>query len=140
MQEVLFSESVVAAKLPVMKLNKSLGPDMLHPRVLFETRKVICSPLTNLFNESMNQGIVPDAWKNSIVTVVHKKGKRDCVDNYRPISLTCICCKIMESVISDHVMKYFLENKIFSNRQYGFIKTDQQYCNFLMQQTIGQNS
>jgi hypothetical protein len=79
----------------------------------------------------MNQGIVPDAWKNSIVTVVHKKGKRDCVDNYTPISLTCICCKIMESIISDHVMKYFLENKIFSNRQYGFIKNRSAILQFL---------
>jgi len=70
----------------------------------------------------MNLGVVPDEWKTSVVSVLHKKGKKDCVENYRPISLTCICCKLMESVVRDLVMNYFLINNLFSNNQYGFIK------------------
>ena len=55
-------------------------------------------------------------------SVLHKKGKKDNVENYRPISVTCICCKIMESIICDQIMSYFLSNDLFCNSQYGFIK------------------
>src|SRR6266516_6667068 len=51
-----------------------------------------------------------------------KKGKKDCINNYRPISLTCICCKLMESLIRDLVMNHILVNNLFSDKQYGFIK------------------
>ena len=70
----------------------------------------------------MVTGILPDEWKTSTVSVLFKKGKKDSIENYRPISLTCICCKIMESVVRDHVMEYFSVNNLFSNKQYGFIK------------------
>jgi len=40
------------------------------------------------------------------------------VNNYRPVSLTNVVCKVMESIVRDYVMKYFLDNDSFSNRQY----------------------
>jgi len=43
-------------------------------------------------------------------------------NNYTPVSLTNVLCKVMESVIRDHIMKFFLDNDLFSNRQYGFLK------------------
>jgi len=122
MPRIEFSELDVAGKLSNLKLNKSPGPDMLHPRVLHEIRNELVRPLTFIFNKSMNDGVLPEEWKTSVVSVLHKKGKKDCVENYRPISLTCICCKIMESIIRDVVMKYFLTNNLFSDKQYGFIK------------------
>ena len=42
--------------------------------------------------------------------------------NYRPISLTCINCKIVESVIKDYLVYYFNFNKLFYINQYGFLK------------------
>ena len=56
------------------------------------------------------------------MSVIHKKGKKDRIENYRPISLTCLACKIMESIIRDYLMNYFIENNLFSQSQYGFIK------------------
>ena len=70
----------------------------------------------------MKLGVLPNDWKSSIVTVLHKKGKKDCLDNYRPISLTCICCKLIESLVTELITEYFLKNNLFSNKQYGFIK------------------
>ena len=95
---------------------------MLHPRLLYETHKVIAKPLSRLFNESLSQGVLPDQWRHSVISVLHKKGKKDVVENYRPISLTCILCKVMESIVRDYIMSYFIENNLFSNYQYGFIK------------------
>ena len=60
--------------------------------------------------------------EKSTVTVLHKKGRKDSIENYRPISLTCILCKVMESIISDYIMTYFFEYDLFSKFQYGFIK------------------
>ena len=122
MPRIVFQESDVAVKLSNLKLNKSPGPDKLHPRVLHEIRNELVGPLTSLFNNSMNSGVLPEEWRTSLVSVLHKKGKKSSVENYRPISLTCICCKIMESIIRDFVMDFFLTNNLFSDKQYGFIK------------------
>lgn len=122
MPPIIFYESQVADKLHKLKLNKSPGPDMLHPRVLYEIKNELVSPLTFLFNKSLNSAVLPEEWKSSLVSVLHKKGKKDSIENYRPISLTCICCKIMESIVRDYVMDYFMTNQLFSDKQYGFIR------------------
>ena len=83
---------------------------------------MLVTPLTKLFIQSLKQGVLPDDWKMSTVTPVFKKGRKDSVENYRPISLTCISCKLMESVIRNKLMDYFLMNNLFSSKQYGFIK------------------
>ena len=51
-----------------------------------------------------------------------QKGSKSSVTNYRPIALTSIICKSMESIIRDHIMDHFTRNKLFSNKQFGFIK------------------
>ena len=53
--------------------------------------------------------------------VLFKKGDRSDPSNYRPISLTCVACKIMESIIKHVVTTYLLENNIHSNCQFGFV-------------------
>jgi hypothetical protein len=112
----------VHQQLVNLKIDKSPGPDMLHPRVLHELRDVLIKPLTHLFTQSMIQGVLPNDWRMSTVTPVFKKGKKDSINNYRPISLTCIACKIMESVIRNKLMAHFFANNLFSQKQYGFIK------------------
>jgi len=66
-------------------------------------------------------GVLPHEWKLAEVTAVHKKGSKSDRSNYRPISLTSVCCKIMETLIRNHIMTYLLENNLISNKQYGFI-------------------
>ena len=114
-------EAIVAKKLSLLKVDKSPGPDNIHPKVLFECRGSIVSYLTKLFNRSLCQSTVPDEWKTSLVTVLHKKDRKDCVENYRPVSLTCITCKLTESIICDYLMEYLLSYNAISNMQYGFI-------------------
>jgi len=76
MLQIEIDENVVANKLLKLKLNKSPGPDMLHPRVLHEIRNEIVTPLTLLYNQSLCVGTVPDEWRTSTVSVLHKKGKK----------------------------------------------------------------
>ena len=76
MLPVIFTIEDVTKKLDELKTNISPGPDNIHPRVLHELRYVIFTTLGNLSNDSMNAGIIPEDWKTSTVTVIHKKGKK----------------------------------------------------------------
>lgn len=55
-----------------------------------------------------------------MVIPVYKKSKKDNLENNRPISLTCICCKVMEHVILSHLNNFTSENNILSTFQHGF--------------------
>ena len=116
------TETAIYKKLDLLKIDKSPGPDNIHPRVIYELRSQLCPAFKIIFQLSLNTGHIPDEWKRSIVSVLHKKGNKSSISNYRPISLTCIVCKIMESLIRDQLMEYFLNCNLFSNKQFGFIK------------------
>jgi hypothetical protein len=65
---------------------------------------------------------LPDDWKIANISAIYKKGRKCDVANYRPISLTSVICKIFGSIIRDHIMDHFVRNKLYSDRQFGFIK------------------
>ena len=122
MAELCVSDLKVFNKLSELKIDKSPGPDLIHPRVMYETRAQIASALKLIFQMSLDSGKLPCDWKKSTITMIHKKGNKSEAGNYRPISLTCICCKIFESIIKDHIIEYFTVNNLFSSKQFGFIK------------------
>ena len=80
-----------------MKIDKSPGPDGLHPRVLKEVATEIAKPLTILFNTTIRTGQIPKAWKVAEVRPLFKKGNKTSPGNYRPVSLTAIVCKLFET-------------------------------------------
>jgi hypothetical protein len=41
--------------------------------------------------------------------------------NYRPVSLTCILCKVLEKFVRDHIVNHMKRNTLFSPKQFGFI-------------------
>ena len=61
-------------KLAYLKINKSPGPDQLHPRVLYETRKVVSYPLSLIYKKSLLLGTLPTDWKMAEVTAIYKNG------------------------------------------------------------------
>ena len=106
------------SKLP-NKLSKT--PDGFPALFLKNIALSIAVPLSFIFELSMKTGILPADWKKAIVCPIFKKGSRSCVRNYRPISLTCISCKIMESIISANCLSYLNSSNIISADQYGFL-------------------
>ena len=119
-EDVIFSDEIILDKLSNLKINKSPGPDLLHPRILYEARHQLLTPLRLLFETSYKTGTLPYEWKVANTIPIYKKGSKTEVNNYRPVSLTNVICKVMESIIRDHVMKYFLVNDFFSSKQFGF--------------------
>ena len=105
-----------------LKQSKSQGPDGLHPKVIKECVVGISEPLTKIFNTSLNEGILPEVWKSANVTAIFKAGKRSLAENYRPISITPICCRLMEKIIRDEILLHMNTNKLISTYQHGFRK------------------
>jgi hypothetical protein len=122
MQQLQITDSAVKQKLLKLKVDKSAGPDLLHPRILKELHNELHKPVTHLFNLSLKEGQLPEDWIVSDIAAIHKKGSKANVANYRPIALTSILCKTMESIIRDHIMEHFLTNNLFSKKQFGFIR------------------
>ena len=81
--------------------------------------------LTDIYNSLLREGKVPDDWRNASITPVYKKGAKTKAENYRPISFTCICCKVMEHVITSNIMAYLDKYQLLHSNQHGFRKTSQ---------------
>jgi len=113
------TEDDINKKLIQLKIDKSPGPDLIHPRVLHENLNVIVRPLFLIIRRFLEFGILPTDWKLAEVTAVHKKGLKADSGNHRPISLTSVCCKILQSLVRDYIMKHLLDNNLLSNKQYG---------------------
>ena len=103
-----------------LKSNKAGGPDKITARFLKEMASFLAPSLTILFKASFTQGILPDDWKKANVIPVYKKGDRSCAANYRPISLTCIVCKIMEHIICSNIFSHLDKYGILCDQQHGF--------------------
>ena len=120
--DLIITVDMVLKALKSIKVNKSSGPDDLHPRLLVELADIIALPVTILFNATLKDEL-PKDWKMAFVTgIFKKKGSRHLPENYRPISLTSILCKTMEKFIRDSVVDHLLENGLLSKKQFGFIR------------------
>ena len=105
-----------------LKVNKSPGPDGLHPRILSELSFELSRPLTLLFNKTMSCGVIPSDWKIAEVRPIFKKGSKTSPGNYRPVSLTSIICKVFEGFVRNVLYKHLVDNNLLSEEQYGFCK------------------
>ena len=102
--------------------NKAQGPDNIPSRLLKDYSKFLAKPLTLIYQASLHQGTIPDDWREGIVTPLFKKGDRSSPANYRPISLTSICCKILEHIVHSHTIKHLDNFNILNKAQHGFRK------------------
>ena len=110
----------IQSRLEKVNVNKSCGPDNVHPFVLQKTASAISIPIEKIFKLSLDTGECPEDWRTANVTPIHKKGDRTDPSNYRPVSLTSQVCKILESIVRKHIIEHLLTNNILSDRQHGF--------------------
>lgn len=103
-----------------LKNDSAAGIDGLSPSLIKAIRFEIAEPLTYIFNLSISTGIFPSSWKKAMVVPIHKSGSKKCPENYRPISLLTTYSKILEKIVNMRFQRYLEENKLLSQRQYGF--------------------
>ena len=122
----LFFAPVVEEEIKdiVSNLNnkKSSGYDGITNFLLKNVINEIISPLTYILNKSLTSGKVPLKMKIARVVPIFKKGQKDSVNNYRPISLLTSISKILEKLVYTRTIKFIVNCKILSDSQFGFRK------------------
>ena len=97
------------------------GPNNPHRCVLKSLCDIVCKPLAIIFQALLDTMSLPNIRKPGNVSSIFIKGDRSDPSNYRPISLTCFACKIMESITKDVVITHLLVNNLLSNCRFGFV-------------------
>ena len=118
--DIEITEEIVLEKLLNLNPTKSMGPDGLHPHFLKKLATEISYPLTIIFNSSLSTSIIPDDWKIANLTAIFKKGNKCETSNYRPVSLTCILCKVFEKIIKESLVSFLESENLFNDCQHGF--------------------
>ncbi|KFV95512.1 hypothetical protein N327_11824, partial [Fulmarus glacialis] len=92
--------------------HKSMGPDGIHPRVLRELAGVLTEPLSILYQQSWLTREVPVDWRLANVRPIYKKGRKEDLGNYRPVSLTSVLGKVMEQIILSAITRHVQDNQV----------------------------
>nr|XP_037268910.1 uncharacterized protein LOC119160779 [Rhipicephalus microplus]XP_037268911.1 uncharacterized protein LOC119160779 [Rhipicephalus microplus] len=103
-----------------LKDNCACGPDDIKPKPLKAISHIIATPLTHIYNFMLSSGVFPDQMKVAKVTVIHKGGSFDELNNYRPISVLSVFAEMAERVIYKRIMCFLNANIIIAKDQYGF--------------------
>ena len=131
--QLVVTPEVVASKINNMKDKKSPGVDGISPKILKETVKQISTPLAHVFNMSLKEGIVGLLleWTEANIIPLFKKGKRNKSVIYRPVNLTSVICRLLETIIRDHMMDFLIKHKLINPSQHGFLKARSCLTNLL---------
>ena len=100
--------------------NKAHGNDKISIRMIKICSTSICKPLRLIFNHCIDNGIYPCEWKKANVVPIHKKGDKQALKNYRPVSLLPFCSKIFERLIYNEMFGFFLDEGLIIANQSGF--------------------
>ena len=124
MHSVNFSSHLVFKTLSKCKTSRSVDPDGFSTSFVKKFRLTLAYPLAVLFAHIFEGGVIPDAWRVTYVTPIHRKGVSSAVENYRPISLTSVICKVFERIVKEQMLDYLRKHDLITRHQHGFfIKT-----------------
>ena len=116
----LISEATTMEALNNLKPKPSCGHVGISTKLLKACKLEICKPLTLIINQMLNSGIFPDDLKVAKVIPLFKKGKKEILDNFRPIYLLPSLFKLFERVIFNQINAYFTAHDLYYSGQYGF--------------------
>lgn len=117
MEEIEIQVPGIEKLLQNLSPRKASGPDNISARILKNCATEIAPILTLIFQSSLSHGEVPNDWRHANVTAIYKKGARQDPANYRPVSLTCLCCKLLEHVIVSSTIKHLDEHSALHDCQ-----------------------
>lgn len=90
---------IVREQLYQLSIQKPMGPNGFHPRVLRELVGIIAGLLSTIFQRSWKTGEVPANWKLASFIPIYKRDTREDPENYRPVSLISVPQKVMEKIV-----------------------------------------
>ncbi|KFQ31970.1 hypothetical protein N332_05289, partial [Mesitornis unicolor] len=107
----IIHEEMVSDLRHHLDIHKSMGPDGIHPRVLRDVAEVLTKPLSINYQQSWLTGEVSVDWRLANVTPIYKKGQKEDLGNYRPVSLTSVPGKVMEQIILSAITRHMQDNQ-----------------------------
>ena len=116
MPQIQISVKGIEKLLKSLNPHKAAGPDQFKPIVLQILHAELAPILQVIFQKSLDSGKLPYIWKEANVSPIFKKGDKSDPANYRPISLTCVLCKVLEHIVASNLTKHlanFNGNKTF---------------------------
>ncbi len=120
-KSINFTPQKVREVILKLKNKKSRTPDGIPANFYKLTANQIAYPLSIVFTASFESGTLPSIWKVADVVPLYKKGESSDPNNYRPVSLTSVACKLMEMCIADEIHTYLRVFKLLAPQQHGFL-------------------
>ena len=117
--DVTISDTAKSVRLVPDKLSRT--PDGIPAYFLKRVAPSMLVVLTHLFNLTFSKEAIPFQWRCAIVSPIYKKGSRDISSNYRPVSLTCVLCRVLEHIIVEKLHAHLYTNNLLSSNQFGFL-------------------
>ena len=116
-----FSEFVIYNILARLKPRVNNPPDRI-PAIFYKKFALfLAEPLSLIFQRSYLDSVVPDLFRECIVTPIHKKGSKCSVSNYRPVAQGSVACRVFETILGKHLSNYLKCNDFFDPQQHGFV-------------------
>ena len=100
--------------------NKAHGHSNISIRMLKICGDTICKALELIFKQVLTNGVFPSEWKEGNIAPCYKKGEKQNLQNYRPVSLLPIYRKFFERLIFNEMCRFFLANNLLAPNQSGF--------------------
>jgi len=104
------------------KEETAAGFDKISVKLIKIILPLIIDPLITIYNKSLKEVIFPTQFKVAIVKPIFKKGDKQSLGNYRPISIISIFAKILEKIVKNRLIIFLEENNLLSKNQFGFRK------------------
>ena len=124
LQNLTIDRETVLKLVLALDTKKANGCDNISAFMIKACGSSIVEPLCQIFEKCLETGIYPSTWKKANIVPIHKKGSRQCKNNYRPISLLPILGKIFEKVLFDKIYSHLCENGLLTPNQSGFCPGD----------------
>ena len=129
--DIKISPEIINRILLDLKSNSAAGPDNIPSIFYKKSAAAISYPLSIMFRSFIDLHGIPSDWRSAIITPKFKKGQPSLVSNYRPIALTCACCKILEKIIANDLIHFLHEHNLINKHQHGFLKHHSTATNLL---------
>ncbi|BHF84356.1 hypothetical protein SprV_0902750700 [Sparganum proliferum] len=117
---VVLTKALVQQEQLKLKEATSPGPDEIPAKLLGELATELAEHLCLLFQASLDAGRLPPEWKTAWIFPIHKSGSRASANNYPSVSLTSICCKVVEQISKRELMRLLEQHHLRSDAQHRF--------------------
>jgi hypothetical protein len=135
-EEEIINRTEILNRLKKLDCNKAPGGDKIPQYVLKNCSEELSGALEIIFSRSLIEGEIPDEWREANITPLFKKGSKLKASNYRPVSLTSVCCKLMEGIMRDRITNHLKKRKLISPSQHGFVHRKSCVTNLLECQQV----